>query len=108
MRCFFLAYPERGSQIAQTASGQSEDSSGKLQPPFVLSWSHYVFLLGLTEEERGFYEIEAIHLGWTLRELKRQFNAGLYERLALSRDQQSIRDVARKGTPVLWINEQGD
>jgi predicted nuclease of restriction endonuclease-like (RecB) superfamily len=113
MRRFFLAYPER-SQIAQTTSGTfpplaiaqtlsgrlEEDSSGKSQLPFTLSWSHYVFLLGLTAEERGFYEIEAANLGWTLRELKRQFNAGLYERLALSRDQQSIRDLARKGQHV--------
>jgi predicted nuclease of restriction endonuclease-like (RecB) superfamily len=111
MRRFFLAYPERGSQIAQTASGTfsslaiTQTTSGQFanssaNSPFALSWSHYVFLLGLTVEERGFYEIEAAQQGWTLRELKRQFNAGLYERLALSRDQQSIRELARKGQHV--------
>jgi len=112
MRRFYLAYPERIPQIAQTASGQFpyleiaptlsegwKSSSGKPQP-FSLSWSHYVFLLGLKDEERGFYEIEAAQQGWTLRELKRQFNAGLYERLALSRDQVSIRDLARRGQQV--------
>jgi predicted nuclease of restriction endonuclease-like (RecB) superfamily len=125
MRRFYLAYPGRVSQIAQTvsgeltvgiaqtASGQSSSSSisqtlfGQLpetdtppQHPFALSWSHYVFLIGLKEEERNFYEIEAAQQGWTLRELKRQFNAGLYERLALSRDQQSIRELARKGQHI--------
>jgi hypothetical protein len=61
--------------------------------PLYLRWSHYVFLLGLNEQERGFYEIEAAEQGWTLRELKRQFNSGLYERLALSRDHQAIREL---------------
>jgi predicted nuclease of restriction endonuclease-like (RecB) superfamily len=112
MRRFYLAYPERIPQIAQTASGQFPSleiaqtlsggwrSSSEKPQPFSLSWSHYVFLLGLKDEERGFYEIEAAQQGWTLRELKRQFNAGLYERLALSRDQVSIRDLARRGQQV--------
>lgn len=67
---------------------------------FTLSWSHYVFLLGLKEQQRSFYEIEASQQGWTLRELKRHFNAGLYERLALSRDAASIRDLSRQGHQV--------
>ena len=113
MRRFYLAYPGRTPQIAQTASGQfpafaiaqtvsgqSQDASGQSQPPFSLSWSHYVFLIGLKEEERNFYEIEAAQQGWTLRELRRQFDAGLYERLALSRNKQAIRDLARQGQHV--------
>jgi predicted nuclease of restriction endonuclease-like (RecB) superfamily len=124
MRRFYLAYPERAYQISQTgagisrgitngqtASGQSiaapisQTLSGILRKdqsptPFTLSWSHYVFLIGLKEAERSFYEIEATQQGWTLRELKRQFNAGLYERLALSRDKDSIRELARKGQHV--------
>lgn len=68
---------------------------------FALSWSHYVFLLGLKEAaQRSFYEIEASEQGWTLRELKRQFNTGLYERLALSRDQASIRELSRQGQQI--------
>jgi predicted nuclease of restriction endonuclease-like (RecB) superfamily len=124
MRRFYLAYPDRISQISQTVSGKSvrlkigqtvsgpsvtapisQTLSGVLansqsQPPFTLSWSHYVFLIGIKEAERNFYEIEATQQGWTLRELKRQFNAGLYERLALSRDKDSIRELARKGQHV--------
>jgi predicted nuclease of restriction endonuclease-like (RecB) superfamily len=113
MRQFYLAYPERIAPIRQTVSGEfpafpiHQTMSGELQTsaettykPFVLSWSHYVFLIGLKPEERDFYEIEAAQQGWTLRELRRQFDAGLYERLALSRDKQAIRDLARHGQHV--------
>ena len=98
MRQFYLAYPESMNLIRQMLSGQSLDP--RTQPAFTLSWSHYVFLMGLKEAERSFYEIEAAQQGWTLRELKRQFNAGLYERLALSRNKDSIRELARKGQHV--------
>jgi predicted nuclease of restriction endonuclease-like (RecB) superfamily len=65
---------------------------------FALSWSQYVFLMGIKNpEERSFYEIEAATQGWAFRELKRQFNSGLYERLALSRDKEGIQKLARKG-----------
>jgi predicted nuclease of restriction endonuclease-like (RecB) superfamily len=126
MRQFYLVYPERVPRIGQTASGQfqpfpepqslsgksvsspiGQTLSGQLDSPsdsldhsFSLSWSHYVFLIGLKEEERNFYEIEAVQQGWTLRELRRQFDAGLYERLALSRDKKAIRDLARQGQHV--------
>ena len=69
--------------------------------PFSLSWSHYVFLLGIKNpDERCFYEIEATSQNWALRELKRQFDSSLYERLALSRDKEGIRQLARKGQIV--------
>ena len=115
MRRFYLAYPNQREQISQTSSGElrvpfspfsisqtpsGESLGGGQERRFTLSWSHYVFLLGLEEQQRSFYEIEASQQGWTLRELKRQFNAGLYERLALSRDKQSIRDLARHGHHV--------
>jgi predicted nuclease of restriction endonuclease-like (RecB) superfamily len=65
---------------------------------FPLSWSHYVCLLGVSaSEERSFYEIEATRNQWSLRELRRQMNSGLYERLALSRDQDGVRKLAQEG-----------
>jgi predicted nuclease of restriction endonuclease-like (RecB) superfamily len=66
----------------------------QLHDPFSLGWSHYLLLIGLKEEERNFYEIEDAQQGWTVRKLRRQFDAGLYERLAMSRDKQAIRDLA--------------
>jgi predicted nuclease of restriction endonuclease-like (RecB) superfamily len=69
--------------------------------PFSLSWSHYVFLLGIKNpDERSFYEIEATQQDWTVRELKRQFDSSLYERLALSRDKRGIRKLAKEGQIV--------
>jgi predicted nuclease of restriction endonuclease-like (RecB) superfamily len=52
------------------------------------------------DQERRFYEIEAAEQAWTLRDLKRQFNAGLYERLALTRDRKAIDDLAYQGQDV--------
>lgn len=49
------------------------------------------------ENERRFYEIEAINNGWSLRELQRQFDSALYERLALSKDKDGLKELAEKG-----------
>ena len=66
--------------------------------PSILSWSHYVFLMTIDDqEERKFYEIESLINSWSLKELKRQFGSSLYERLALSREKEEIRDMSRKG-----------
>ena len=73
---------------------------------FTLSWSHYVFLLTVKNpDERSFYEIEATNEGWNVRELKRQFDSGLYERLALSRDKDGIRKLAREGQIVSQVQD---
>lgn len=89
--------------IAQSPSAQlaiSEKSSRK--SPFTLSWSHYVLLLTIkNSEERSFYEIESTHAGWSLPELKRQVASGLYERLALSRDKESVRQLANEGQIII-------
>ena len=45
----------------------------------VVQWSHYIFLSRISnKDERDFYEIEAVENSWTLRELKRQFDSGIY------------------------------
>jgi len=95
-------------QKSQTASGELADTgrlpqiwqtaSAQFISPFKLSWSQYVFLISINDpDERSFYEIEASSNGWTLPELKRQFNSGLYERLALSRDRDGVRKLAAEG-----------
>ncbi len=82
MRKFYLAYPK------------SETVSRK----FKLSYSHYIFLTRMKNlDERNFYEIEAIQNSWSLRELKRQFNSAVFERLALSSDKDKIKELASKG-----------
>ncbi|MCF0194825.1 MAG: DUF1016 family protein [Bacteroidaceae bacterium] len=68
---------------------------------FCLGWSHYLFLMRIENtDERRFYEIECQANDWKLEELKRQFNSGLYERLALSKDKEGVRELASKGQLV--------
>ncbi|MCK9331023.1 MAG: DUF1016 N-terminal domain-containing protein, partial [Candidatus Cloacimonetes bacterium] len=83
------------SSITSSFSGnKSETVSAK----FVLSWSHYVFLMRIDNpDERQFYEIESYENNWSLRELKRQFDSSLYERLALSRDKAGVKALSQKG-----------
>jgi predicted nuclease of restriction endonuclease-like (RecB) superfamily len=101
MRRFYAMYRDRYPSIAQTVSGQSlavplAPRSTSSQPSFALGWSHYVLFMGIGDsEERAFYEIEAVENGWSIRELRRQVNSGLYERLALSRDKRGIRKLAQ-------------
>jgi len=117
MRRFFLEYRNLGERNSQTVSGILDSNAGKMRVsppglktgkesknaelPFVLSWSHYVFLLGIDKKaERDFYEIEAAHNNWSFRELRRQFDSGLYERLALSRDRRKIMELSKRGQIV--------
>ncbi|TRZ52721.1 DUF1016 family protein [bacterium] len=68
---------------------------------FPLGWSHYVALLTIDNpEERRFYEIEAGANAWSVRELERQIASSLYQRLALSRDKDAVRRLAREGQVV--------
>lgn len=95
MRKFYLVYKERMPAISEKASRKS--ISRETIPP-TLSWSHYVFLIKINDErERHFYEIEASGNSWSVPELKRQFDSSLYERLALSRDKEKIRELSEKG-----------
>ena len=51
-------------------------------------------------EARAFYEIEAINNNWSARELERQINSLLYERLALSKDKKGLMRLAKKGQEI--------
>ena len=70
-------------------------------PRFTLSWSHYIVLMRIkNEEERQFYEIEALREHWSVRHLQRQYASSLYERLALSRDKDEVMRLSREGLQV--------
>lgn len=49
---------------------------------------------------RAFYEIEALKNHWSARELERQINSLLYERLALSKDKKGLMKLATKGHEI--------
>lgn len=67
-----------------------------------LSWSHYIEILKCDDElERKFYYHQSIKEGWKVRELRRQINSSLFQRLALSTDKESVLALASEGHQVL-------
>lgn len=78
-RQFYREYP-----IANTVCSQ-------------LNWSQYKLLIAIPDKDkRIYYQLEAINNAWTKRELERQINSSLYERLLLSNDKEAVLSVARK------------
>ena len=86
MRLFYMTYEK-----VQTVSGQ-------------LSWSHYCELLSISDpDKRSFYEKEAVNSNWSVRELKRQIDSSLFERLLLSRgdaNKEQVLALAHKGIEI--------
>ena len=86
MRRFYQSY-----QIQQTVSVK-------------LSWSHYCELLSISDsDKRSFYEKEATQANWSVRELKRQIESSLFERLLLSRgdaNKETVLSLALNGNEI--------
>lgn len=62
-----------------------------------LNWYQYRLLIQIDDKDkREYYELETANNNWTGRELERQINSGLYERLLLSNDKKAVLEVARK------------
>lgn len=62
-----------------------------------LNWTQYRTLIQIADaDKREYYELEAANNGWTARELERQKNSLLYERLLKSNDKEAVLAVARK------------
>lgn len=79
MRQFYRTFP-----IANTVRSQ-------------LNWSQYKLLIRLKDEEkREFYIAQSVNNHWNGRELERQINSSLYERLLLSNDKKDVLAVAKK------------
>ena len=106
MRQFYLMNMNRCLDPESNPAGKSRTLSDQFTEDkddgsfFIsnLSWSHHVFLMKLqNENERNFYEIESMKNDWSLRELKRQFDSSLYERIALSRDKDAVMGLSRQG-----------
>ena len=86
MRAFYLNYSD-----VQTVSGH-------------LSWSHYCELLAVSDKDaRGFYEKECLNARWSIRELRRQIDSALFQRLLLSDgtvNKQKVLELAQKGQVI--------
>jgi len=66
-----------------------------------LSWTHYRILLKVERNDaRSFYEAEAVAARWSTRELERQIDSLLFERLALSAAKKKVLALAKKGHEV--------
>lgn len=78
-RQFYRAYPNMNALRSQ------------------FNWYQYRLLIQIDDKDkREYYELEAANNNWTGRELERQINSGLYERLLLSNDKESVLEIARK------------
>lgn len=86
MRQFYLSYEK-----VQSVTGK-------------LTWTHYCELLTISDQEkRSFYEKEAVNANWSVRELKRQIDSSLFERLLLSRgdtNKEQVLALAEKGIEI--------
>ena len=106
-RKFYSVYRNKIPQSLIAKSGKAVKSSEfpipqsvieEFKSLIVLSWTHYIQLIKIeNDDERNFYEIEAARGNWSVRELQRQYNSSLFERLSLSKDKRSIKQLARKG-----------
>ena len=69
-----------------------------------LSWSHYCYLIYIEDDdERNFYERECINSKWSKRELKRQIDSSLFQRLLLSNGKTSkekVLELSKKGQTI--------
>ena len=103
MRKFYLMYPnfqisDKSSPIFQTS--EKSDSTCKTVSD-KLTWSHICELVTIDDQlEREFYEKECISEGWTVDELHRQKESGLFMRLAVSKDKQGVLTLAHEGQQV--------
>lgn len=83
MRMFYKAYPNF-----------NEISSN-------LSWSHYLELMIIEDKDkRNFYEKECVNSNWSVRELRRQLDTSLFERLLLSDgkvNKEKVYELSKKG-----------
>ncbi len=86
MRVFYKAYPNY------------EELSEKL------SWSHYLELMIIQDKDkRNFYEKECINSNWSVRELRRQLDTSLFERLLLSdgkANKEKVLELSKVGQTI--------
>ena len=83
MRKFYVCYP-----IATTMLSQ-------------LTWSHYLELIKIDDEDRrNFYMHECINSNWNVRELQRQRETLLYERIIMSKDKSKVKELSFEGNKI--------
>ena len=96
-RRFYIVYSR--DQIGESLIPELKDLPLTIDgKQFFLSWTIYVRLMRISNnDERHFNEIESYKNNWSVRELNRQFNSSLYERLILSKNKEGVLDLSKKG-----------
>jgi predicted nuclease of restriction endonuclease-like (RecB) superfamily len=110
MRQFYLSFPQlltpdqKGYALRSlfpnveilTSSSLNNWQPGQIHQN--LSWTHYRIVMRVENlQARSFYEIEALKNNWSSRELERQINSLLFERLAKSTDKPGLMELATQG-----------
>ncbi len=91
MRTFFKAYPNYNELNEK------------------LSWSHYCELMIIKDKaKRNFYEKECINSNWSVRELQRQLDTSLFERLLLSDGKNNKKKVLELSKEGQILNKPSD
>lgn len=94
IRQFYVVYSEAAISHALRGQLKNEISHN-------LGWIHYRSLMRVDRvEARQFYTVEAVKNSWSGRELERQINSLLYDRLANSRDKEGLLSLAREGQEI--------
>ena len=105
MRQFYIVYPEKSNTLCSDSMGKGNNKANTTcsQLPlqscnmqeFILSWSHYRLLMRLGEDDkRKFYEVECVTGNWSVRQLDRQIQSMLYDRVSLSKRKQTVIEKA--------------
>lgn len=113
MRSFYLSfeivnaarsqfiYQEKSDAVRHISAPKQKGHALRDELPVVrqeISWTHYRLLLKVERPDaRRFYLEECINSTWSTRELERQINSLLFERLALSKDKKGVLELAKKG-----------
>jgi len=107
-RQFYLTFPNWQSLIAQSLEQNLQSSIAKsfeLKPAEIAltkcNWTQLVRLLSIRNKtERNFYLIECVENNWSVRELERQIQSSLFERLLINKDKSVLKIIKHKGQQI--------
>lgn len=112
IRQFYLAYPNGAAlrrELEKSIQNNKLEKHAAVRRVFneemttwPLNWSHYRTLIAIDNKpRRRFYELEAINNQWSGRELERQVDSFLFERLAKSKDKEGLWALVKEEQSII-------
>ncbi|HWQ33622.1 MAG TPA: PDDEXK nuclease domain-containing protein [Blastocatellia bacterium] len=103
-------FPSLAARVSQQTVPEWQNESYYQRLFRTLSWSQLLELARIEDPlKRAFYELECLKNRWSRRELKRQINSLLYERIGLSKDKDAVMRLATEGqlleTPKMILRD---